>query len=167
MQTSGLASLSLYLLGCHVETFIVWDHRAVCAVFVTHTFMWLTGHGSRSGCVFLCLSRLLVQELLPQSLPQRRPQELFTWGRTFQITPSLAESGASHVTPSAWSPIVTCLYPGLWPHGAMDRPQRQPVFLTFVSAPAASLITSSALTTGDIVGFSSNVPSLTQPPRLD
>lgn len=47
----------------------------------------------------------------------------------------------------------------------MDRPQSQPVFLTFVSAPAASLITSSALTTGDIVGFSSNIPSLTAPPQ--
>lgn len=56
MQTSGLASLSLHLLGCHTETFIVWDHRAVCAVFVTHTFMWLTGHGSRSGCFSVSVS---------------------------------------------------------------------------------------------------------------
>lgn len=95
-----------------------------------------------------------------QGWPQRRPEELFTRGRTFQVNPSLAVSGTCHVTPS-WYPIVTCLYPGLWSLETMDSPQSQPVPLTFVSIPAASLIASCALATGYILGLSSDVPSLT------
>ena len=77
-------------------------------------------------------------------------QQFYFWvyihknGRTFPINPSLAQSDASYMTPSALSPVGTSNPGSILAARALACPPSQTVSLTFTCAPAASLIASPA-----------------------
>lgn len=82
----------------------------------------------------------------------------------FYLSDKPKPCGICHLPRPPVSPL--CILTS-WAPAPGSSSQSQTVSLAFVSAPAASLSASSALATCYIVGRSSDVLSLTRPPRLD